>query len=44
MQRRERKNITNNCKVRSKNNETPKNYVYIVGILGCKEDDMNKKK
>ena len=28
-QRGERKNITNNCKVRSRNNETPKNYVYI---------------
>ena len=43
-QRGERKNVANNCKVRSRNNETPKNYVYIVGILGCKEDDMNKKK
>ena len=28
-QRGERKNTTNNCKVRSRNNETPKNYVYI---------------
>ena len=43
-QRRERKNIVNNCKVRSRNNETLKNYVYIVGILDCEEDDMNKKK
>ena len=43
-QRGERKNITNNCKVRSRNNETPKNCVYIVRILGCEEDNMNKKK
>ena len=43
-QRGERKNIANNCKVSSRNNETPKNCVYIVGILGCEEDDMNKKK
>ena len=43
-QRGERKNIANNCKVRGRNNETPKNYVYIVGILDCEEDDMNKKK
>ena len=28
-QRREMKNMTNNCKVRSRNNETPKNCVYI---------------
>ena len=28
-QRGEMKNITNNCKVRSRNNETPKNSVYI---------------
>ena len=38
------KNIANNCKVRSRNNETPKNCVYIMGILSCEEDDMNKKK
>ena len=37
------KNITNNCNVRNRNNETPKNCIYIVGILGCEEDDMNKK-
>ena len=43
-QRGERKNIANNCKVRSRNNETPKNCVYIVRILDCEEDDMNKKK
>ena len=43
-QRGERKNIANNCKIRSRNNETPKNCVYIVGILDCEEDDMNKKK
>ena len=43
-QRGERKNIANNCKERSRNNEIPKNCVYIVGILGCEEDDMNKKK
>ena len=46
-QRGERNNIANNCKICSRNNETPKNYVYIiyiVGILGCEEDDMNKKK
>ena len=43
-QRGERKNIKNNCKIRSRNNETPKNCVYIVGILGCEEDDINKKK
>ena len=45
-QRGERKNIANNYKVRSRNNETPKNYVYvyIVGILGCEENDINKKK
>ena len=42
-QRGERKNIANNCKVRSRNNETPKNCVYIVGILDCEEDDMKKK-
>ena len=28
-QRGERKNIANNCKVRSRNNEAPKNCVYI---------------
>ena len=28
-QRGERKNIANNCKVRSRNNETPKNSMYI---------------
>ena len=28
-QRGERKNIANNCKVHSKNNKTPKNFVYI---------------
>ena len=28
-QRGERKNIANNCKVCSRNNETPKNSVYI---------------
>ena len=38
------KNIANNFKLCSRNNETPKNCVYIVGILGCEEDDMNKKK
>ena len=27
--RGERKNIANNCKVRSRNNEAPKNCVYI---------------
>ena len=43
-QRREKKNIANNCKVRNKKNETQKNCVYIVEILGCEEDDMNKKK
>ena len=44
-QRGEMKNIAKyNCKVRSRNNETPKNCVYIVGILDCEEDDMNKKK
>ena len=43
-QRGERKNIANNCKVRSRNNETPKKLcVYIVRILSC-EEDMNKKK
>ena len=43
-QRGERNNIANNCKIRSRNNETPKKLcVYIVGILGC-EEDMNKKK
>ena len=41
-----RKNIANNCKVRSRNNKTPKNSVcvYIVEILGCEKDDMNKEK
>ena len=43
-QRIEMKNIANNFKICSRNNETPKNCVYIVGILGCEEDDMNKKK
>ena len=45
-QRGERKNIANNYKVRCRNNETQKNcvYVYIVGILGCEENDINKKK
>ena len=43
-QRGEMKNIANNFKICSRNNETPKNCVYIVGILGCEEDDMNKKK
>ena len=42
-QRGERNNIANNCKVRSRNNETPKNCVYIVEILDCEEDDMKKK-
>ena len=44
VKKNQRKNITNNCKVRNRNNETPKNCVYIVGILGCEEDDMNQKK
>ena len=43
-QRGERKNIANNCKICSRSKETPKNCVYIVGILDCEEDDMNKKK
>ena len=44
-QRGERNNIANNCKIRSRNNETPKKLcVYIVEILGCEEDDMNKEK
>ena len=37
------KNIANNCKEHSKNNAIPKNCVYIVEILSCEEDDMNKK-
>ena len=37
--------MTNNCKVCSRNNETPKNCVYIWwDFLGYEEDDMNKKK
>ena len=38
------KNIENNCKVVSRKNNTPKHCVYIERILGCDEDNMNKKK
>ena len=43
-QRGEKNNIANNCKVRSRNNETSKNCLYIVEILSCEKDDINKKK